>query len=156
MNVWSKVTGPWLVYIKLAIIAILVALAVFLTRNYYAAMQDRMVQIAVGDAVREVNRAYSMERERRIAAEGEVKERYKELVKAIADIKVSNTIVQETIIKEVASNPQFYKQQLPKAGYEAWLKARKQAEATIESVQTVEAVKDKAEALNSAVDKAKP
>lgn len=152
MGLWTKITGPWLIYIKLTIIAALVGIAILITRNYYEATREKAIQEATVDAVREVNRAYSMERERRLKAEAEMDGRYRDLVDAIGKINVTNTVVRETIVKETERDPRFYSQQLPKAGYQQWLKARQQI--IDQQAQEEATLKQKAEALGSSVPSA--
>lgn len=119
---------PWVLYVKIGLIAFVVVFASYISYTYRGNQVDREIEEAVGDAVREVNRAMNAERERRLALQKAIDERYDKLIDAIQNIKVTNTVIYQGTKAEVASNPKFYKQPLPDKGYEQWLQAREQLE----------------------------
>lgn len=119
---------PWVLYLKIGIIAAIVVFASYVSYTYRGNQVDREIQEAVGDAVREANRAMEVERERRVSLQKAIDERYDRLIDAIQNIKINNTVIYQGTKAEVASNPKFYKQPLPDKGYEQWLQAREQLE----------------------------
>lgn len=111
-------------YVKLALISVLVvgsAYASWWTRGVFA--EDEKKE-AVDVATKDLTAKFKTEQDLRQVYQNLAESRFVDLMKAINGIQIRHvTIVQETG-KEIASNPQFYNQQLPPGGYTQWLNAR--------------------------------
>lgn len=116
---------PYLLYIKLGIIAILVAGAVFVTWKVRSAMAQKDQDEAVAAAVNDISAKLDLERARRESAERFADTKLNDLLKSITNLQAQQTQLRDGIAKERLINKKFYEQALPPGGYEQWKQARK-------------------------------
>lgn len=125
---FSLLGGPWLLYIKIALVtAILggVAFASWHVRALIAARdQDKAVSTAVTNVVEVLQSRLAEERKLRQHFETVANNGVDALMKSISTLRKNYAVLGQSLAKERASNPSFYLQPLPEAGYEQWKKAR--------------------------------
>lgn len=119
-----KFLEPYLVWIKLGLVLVLVAGAAYLAWDYRGALNEREKVEAVNKAVEEIQG--KLNEERRISAiyKNLADLKYEVLMGKISNIKITNKTVNTTILQDVKDNPEFYSQPIPPVGYTQWQKAR--------------------------------
>jgi hypothetical protein len=118
---WIK---AYALYIKLAIIGMLVAGSVWATWELRGAGIAQEKQEAVDDAVTEITKQYNQEKEWRAYYQKLSDEKLTTILNRITEIKVEHKTITNNITKEIERDPKFYGQALPEGGRAEWLKAR--------------------------------
>lgn len=115
-------------YLKLIAITALVAGGMALTWKYQRAIaaqeKQEAVNIAVNAAVKKANDELKEEREWRAAFMKLSNENLTQMLEQIRGITKAQEKFQDDVRGEIAKFPEFYTQQLPDGGYEAWKQSR--------------------------------
>lgn len=115
---------PYMIWIKVAAVAALVAAAAYLAWDYRGAISEREQQAAVDGAVKGIKVQLENERLWRVHYQDLAEKQLAGLSDQIGNIKIEHVTITQTVREEVKANPKFYQQPLPDKGYEQWLKAR--------------------------------
>lgn len=123
--------APFALYLKLAVIAALVAGAVWVTWELRGADIEKEKQKAVTEAVLDMTQQYNQEREWRLHYQAQA-DKFGEVLTAINNIKIEHKTVTNNIIKEIERDPKFYGQALPEGGRKAWMDSRALVEKAVQ------------------------
>lgn len=111
-------------YVKLGLA--IAAVAVLVGGSWYfrglVAEQDQTK--AVDAAVADVRTELAKEQATRALYQQLAEGKLQNILEGVANIKTVHQTVTNNITKEVTSNPQFYGQKLPDAGYQQWIASR--------------------------------
>lgn len=116
--------SPALIYVKLVLLAILVAGAGYAAWSIRGAYADREKEEAVNAAVASIQKDLDTERLLRGQYETLADTRLTALMKSISKLQTDFKAVSGSIAEERKNNPAFYNQPLPDKGYEQWKRAR--------------------------------
>jgi Asp-tRNA(Asn)/Glu-tRNA(Gln) amidotransferase B subunit len=119
-----KFLAPYMLYIKLAALALLVGGAAYLAWDYRGALNEREKIEAVNKATEKIQG--ELNEEKRISAlyKNLADEKLATLLEKVSNIKITHKTVNTTILQDVKENPEFYSQPIPPVGFEQWKKAR--------------------------------
>lgn len=124
---WGRLltfANPFMLYIKLALVAAVVGVAVWGTWEVRSGMAVKEKAKAVSDAVKQIEKDLEEERRLRAHFQGMADDKLATLLQLISNIKSTHTEIVREVQVERKSNPAFYQQPLPPKGYEQWKRAR--------------------------------
>lgn len=116
--------APYLLYIKLGIVAALIAGAATIAWKVRSATAQKDQDKAVAAATKEISGKLDVERTARAKAETQSNEKLDALLISISILQAQQSQIKEGIAKERQANKKFYAQALPPGGYEQWKQAR--------------------------------
>lgn len=111
-------------YIKLGIVAALIAGAALLSWRVRSATAKEDQDKAVATAVNDISTKLDSERAARMRAESYSDEKLEKLLKSLSQVQAQQAQLKDSIAKERLANKAFYQQALPPGGYESWKNAR--------------------------------
>jgi flagellar biosynthesis component FlhA len=115
---------PGLMYIKVALVAALVAGAAWASWRIKAGFAEAEKQEAVAAAVQEIQNDLNVERALRSQYETLAEAKLSALLKSMSDLRAQSERLGRDIQSERQAFPEFYSQPLPETGYEKWMRAR--------------------------------
>lgn len=118
---------PYMLYIKLAAVALMVGAAGYLAWDYRGRIAETEKLKAVAEAVEEAQKEVNKERDLRNEYQSKVDARMEELSKSVASTRAEFSAMRRDLAQDMKDNPDPYKAPVPAKGYEAWMNARNKA-----------------------------
>lgn len=123
----SLLAAPWFIYVKLALVASLVAGSAWVAWS----LRDAKAVKEQAEAVSAVQEKYQKDLDNERWMRGEfqrlVDDHLAALLKSVSNIQQQSLDINKRVEQELRRNPDFYKQALPPGGYEEWKRARQLA-----------------------------